>query len=367
MKKLVVVLFLGFTSNIQAQDYDAYSNAVTGSSRIIGLGGAYHAESAGIEGAFFNPAGIATMESWWDGTFSFGSFRQKFQGSDQSQRFKSSNLTYFYTGLVFKKKDWRDFSFGLAVSSPASQNFSGDISSNSGQLESVDYEFNKTEVSLPVALRLIDKFYFGANLKISAAKMRFRSDSNPSFVESDVVGTGLDLGFLYIPQDKLRFGLTYSVAETLKFEEQRNSSIQGFDPFRQARSPHRLFLGSAYQAFPRWKLFADLGLIIATDDSLLPGSALSTNVARVRSGQDNSLQYHIGVEHLLEPKVWHARLGHYFQPARAEGDIDRYHVTGGIDYFFWYLRVGTFFDLARDYFNVGLGLSPSFSHRTDES
>ena len=59
---LLSLCCLWLPESLVAQErYDSYFNGVTGSSRVIGFGGAYHGLSDGIEAGFFNPAGLSTM------------------------------------------------------------------------------------------------------------------------------------------------------------------------------------------------------------------------------------------------------------------------------------------------------------------
>jgi len=77
-KILTIGLFLGVASATQAQDditdndfnIDAVTGPVLGSSRIVGMGGAYTAIADGISGAAWNPASFASRYNfeldWWD-------------------------------------------------------------------------------------------------------------------------------------------------------------------------------------------------------------------------------------------------------------------------------------------------------------
>jgi hypothetical protein len=77
-KALIVCLLIGALSDARAQDtivdndfnIDAVTGPVLGSSRIVGMGGAYTAIADGIAGAAWNPASFASRYNfeldWWD-------------------------------------------------------------------------------------------------------------------------------------------------------------------------------------------------------------------------------------------------------------------------------------------------------------
>ena len=74
-KLLFLFLLLLFPRNAQAQGIEISKTVVTGSPRVVGLGGAYTSVAEGLSGLVFNPASMGNRNGWtndwwsWDGIF----------------------------------------------------------------------------------------------------------------------------------------------------------------------------------------------------------------------------------------------------------------------------------------------------------
>lgn len=354
---------LSWVSLSQAQNvYDAHYNAVTGNSEVIGLGGAYRAAANSIVTAPLNPAGLSLMPGWWNGNFSFGTFKQTLRGLPTGISSKESRVLYFDAGLGFKFEQWKDLAFGLYFNSPFVNEITGEEAvSNSGSLEEVKYEFSYATFGIPVSVRWTDKLSTGVNFKLSSATTNFSTLRESS--SASAIGAGFDIGAIYKMNERASLALVYYFGQSLGFEGELQSVVDGFQPFREARTPHRLYFGYARDLSRRFQLLFDWGVVFPLRDSIRPGTGISDNVAEVKSGRKVNFPYHLGLNFLVFPGVVEGRVGHYWQPSRANREPQRFHITGGLDYFFWYLKVGVGIDVANDFNNFSFSIAPSFSHR----
>jgi len=358
-----LALFL-LSPSSHGSTHDAYFGGTLGSSRVIGLGGAYRAAANDINAAILNPAGLSFMNSWWDAGLGLSSIQQSYQNPDPQLDWEQSELSNFFVGVAFKIEKWRDLGLGLAVYSPQKLQLSGSALSDSNQQERLHYLFEYFALSAPVSIRVVDGLSLGANFKYyeGTTEITFR-DRNNTTEKQGVGRAAFDIGLLYQTHPTHRISLTHHFQTTLKFEDRETKTVDGFQPFREARIPHRTYLGNEVRLSDRWNLLFDIGLLYPVKNAIVPGSGLSSNVSEVKSGQKWGVPYHLGTEYLLKPRRWEGRVGHYYQPSRSNIEPHRFHLTGGLDYFFWYLKIGFAFDVAERFFNFGLNLSPSFAHR----
>lgn len=318
---------------------------------MVGLGGAYRGYAEGPDSAILNPAGLSRLPSWWEGSFSFGSIKQKTSDLPDELELKNNDLFYVYMGLVFKVKQWRDFAFGVYVHSPTNSKMTGAL--NGADVFAFEYIYSV--LSIPLSIRVMDDLYAGVRLKGTNAEVHYQTATRE---KKDAQGGDIDLGLLWQATPHYRVGLTYSPQDDLRFKDSTNTS--NFTPFRRMKVPYQLYLGNSYQWNSRFITNFDLGLVGRTAGALLPGTAVDVDVPAVKSGRRITYPYHIGMEYLFAPKKWEGRMGHYYQPARYDGEPERFHVTGGLDYYFWYLKLSMAGDVAQKYYNLSLGLGLNF-------
>lgn len=359
---LVVFLVLGLHTPLSyGQRYDGYFNGVTGSSRIVGLGGAYRAVADGIEAGIFNAGGISRQEKWFDGTFNYGTLQYSIDNVIDNLDSDSRTIEYVQLGATFRVGKRKRFGFGLLISSPSAFSLSGTALNDNDELRPYQFDFSRVDLAIPFSFAILSNLQVGVRLTATSAEMVFESQGGR--IQDETIGAELDLGVQYQPNDQWYTGLTYNPGRTLSFENPNVSTLSDFSPFIETVIPHKVFLAAGYQPSPRWLMTTDLGFVGGLDDAFFPGSRLSSGSTGVESGQNPSFQYHMGLEWIAQPNRWELRVGHYFQPPRASGDIHRFHITGGVDYYVWYIKIGTAFDVAQGYTNIILSLTPSLSAR----
>jgi hypothetical protein len=363
---LLLVLFCVAPAAVMASRYDAHLGNVVGSARMLGLAGASRAEGESFESSFFNPAGLSWMKGHWDGDLSFGFFNQSFKSRDTFLDVSDDSFFFVQAGVSHRFVRWPQWAVGLGLQVPYGFSLSGSGNSDFDELNRVNFSFEYSTLSLPVSYQVKENLSVGLSLRSSLATMRFSSFSqdstaeNPKSTES-VFGVGFDLGAIYQYSSRQRFGLTYHYGESLNFDEQANIDVLGFDPYREAKRPHQIFLGSSYQWSPRLESFHDLGIVFGMGDAVVPGSGMSSSLPAISSGQSISVSYHLGVEYDLLPKRLQVRAGHYYQPARSDLDPQRFHVTVGATYQVWLLHFAGAFDWAKDYHHLSLSAGPSLN------
>ncbi len=368
MKKfgaLVCLFLLSLPTKSIAARYDAHLGNVVGSARMLGLAGAMRAEGEGFEGSLFNPAGLSAMAGHWDGDLSFGFFNQGFKSRNTFLDVADDTFFFVQAGVSHKFLRWPKWAVGLGLQIPYGFTLSGSGNSDFDELNRISFSFEYSTLSIPVSYQVKENLSVGLALRSSLATMKFSSFSqdstaeNPQSTES-VFGVGFDLGATFQYNSRQKYGLTYHYGESLNFDEQANIDVLGFDPYREAKRPHQIFVGSSYQWSKRLQSFHDVGIVFGMGDTVVPGSGMSSNIAEIASGQSVSFSYHLGVEYDLFPKKLQLRAGHYFQPARSVLDPQRLHVTVGATYHVWLLQFAGAFDWAKDYHHLSLSAGPSF-------
>jgi len=176
-------------------------------------------------------------------------------------------------------------------------------------------------------------------------------------IQNTFLAPGYDIGLIYKFSERFRYSLTYYSDVDLGGKDE--VSVQGYTPFHHAQLPQRLYVGSAVNFTENWLGVLDVGLIFPNSGAAVPGTDLSSSDDPIPSGTSYYVQYHAGLEYYVVPKTFALRIGHYYQPSRSEDDPDRYHVTGGLEYVFWYIKASTAVDYAKNYFNFSLSLAPS--------
>jgi hypothetical protein len=341
--------------------YDGYFGNVVGSSRVIGLGGAYRSVAEGSEGSIYNPAGLSFMDSWWDFDLSFGQYKQRFKSYESFVPINDDSF-HFHLGGAFKVSSWRDFAFGLSIYQPHHFSFNSEEKSELGVVEDVAFELSYLVFALPVSMKLFENFSAGLTARASGSNMRFSSTNN-SEKTADAYSFGFDLGLKYRWNEKQAYSFTYHFTDRGRFDRSL-PPVEGFVPFRPVARPHRVYLGSSYSWSPKFRSMLDFGVIFGMRNTFVPASQLTSELDGIESGRRLYPVYHLGAEYLFLPGRFEGRMGHYYQPPRSKLDSHRFHLTGGLDFYFWYLRLGTAIDWARDYYYFTVGLSPSFAHRS---
>lgn len=362
----------------RAASYDAYSEAVTGSARHVGLGGAVVAYPDGYATTFINPAGLAGL----NGTgIDFGSDANTVKNfvvdlDNPGSRSLDLPLRYSYAGARYiDRKGW---GLGFVLQTPFAVDDTFLDQSNVRQVPAATPQpFNNTtrvraEVrtyTLAAAKTLLkDQLAVGVALNATRGSESFdyrTVTSSTDGIKESSAGDAVtaDLGLLGRPWRWLQLGFVYKMGYRVGINRGPNLNLPpGVTWFRDVKVPDRMIFGAAW--LPHWRLrvLFQGTYASALKDTILVGSGLfPQGNPKVNDGLRDTITWHWGTEYIpfkksdLCVKLWG---GGYYEDTGAQGGFTRYHNTAGFQYSPWFLDFSLAVDKADlyDNFTVGLGV-----------
>jgi hypothetical protein len=385
----------------ESSSVDTARGVITGSTRRIGLGGAFVSLADDSEGVAINPASVALRlpHSWntWDYglgvDFSIGAWlpandlynRGSGEEDGQSSVLFGSLAAVLYAG---------DFGAGFAAeaqrnaASRAEQGVSRDLAANFGMVHSnLGYGFFDQQLLVGAGARFVGMSF----------------DRSSASGTLSTAGVGYELGAIVKPA-----AARYRVAAAYKSPISATVSSEASND--TVHVPWELALGFAYQFGPRAlnprfvsksevarrkygpkpskaeldaterELFEDYQrrqrfyLLVSTELSLVEGDGERRGVERLWtdassvSGSRPVIVPRVGVESEVAPHVLRLRAGSYYEPERIDLGPARVHGTGGLDvrlfrwdvfglvkpFDWWQLSLAA--DAARSYLNTSFSI-----------
>ena len=388
----------------QPQTVDSTRGPVTGSTRRIGLGGAFVAVAEDTEGVAINPASTAVRlpYSFKDWNFGFGLdvavgawlpkndvYNQGNTASrDQAKADKSTALF----GSVALLVNYRHF--GMGVSAEAQRN----AASRANQTAGIDtsfaanfgtvhlntaYGFMDGQLLLGAGPRLIGMSFdrsgsssvlgtagvgYEAGVMVKPIRQRYRiAAAVKSPIDAQLAAVpGVAASTVHVPWE-VAFGVAYQIGPralnpplvTARDLARRNTHHGQVTDGDLDRAAQQLF--ERYEARQRWYL------LLSTELSVIQGGGpvgLSGQTAMDRP----VISPRLGLESEVIPHYLRLRGGTYYEPALIEGTQSRIHGTGGFDvklfkwsvfgllgpFDYWRLSLGA--DAARSYLNTAVSI-----------
>ena len=383
---------------------DVSRTYVVGSSRVVGLGGAYAGVAEGVQGYSRNPAALANRGhhavDWyeWDAMFDWTLYPGDDVDLDNDGDLGASDRENNALSAGFGAQ-WGRFGMGLVLESSRYIVY---------QEDAPRHEIASLRSGLGFGWSFADGAWL-AGVGLGASE--FNVDDHESVCQEEgAQGTvdceirydasALDLGLLYRPQGApWRVGVGYRRGAFLQLRPASASLTVtgGGAPLPDTiEEPDTFTIGASYLwgrramnynvpirsgdgwGKERGRVAAGgdegLYLLLAADIVFIEETtSRATSFERFASGEptesvrSSSLSAHLGVEaEILEDRLI-VRAGGYTEPDRASGeDIGRLHFTGGFDWkvfeAIWTWRLSVAGDLAPRYQNVlfGLGVWPDF-------
>ena len=388
----------------KSQTVDAARGPITGSTRRIGLGGAFVAIAEDTEGVAVNPASSAVRlpYSFQDWNFGVGLdvavgawlpkndvYNQGNTASQDQAKADRSNLLFGSVALLLNYRH-----FGVGVSAEAQRN----AASRAQQTPGIDTNFaaNFGTVHLNVAYGYLDgQLLLGAGPRLVG--MSFDRSGSSGVLGTAGVGyeagvlvkpmhqayriaaavkspidaqlpaaPGVPAGTVHMPWE-VAFGLAYQIGQralnprlVTAREVARRST--GHEQPTDAELDHAaLELFNQYQTRQRWYL------LLSTELSVIQGGGpvgLSGQTAMARP----VISPRLGLESEIIPHYLRLRAGSYYEPALIAGTQSRIHGAGGFDvklfkwsvfgllapFDYWRLSLGA--DAARSYLNTAVSI-----------
>lgn len=400
--------FVGVPARAQEGGTDSSSvdttrGPVTGSTRRIGLGGAFVALADDSEGVAINPASVALRLPWswrtWDYglgvDFSVGAWLPKndFYNEDRDGQSQSTALFGSLAAVLYAGHFGAGFAAEAqrnAASRPdQEQGISRSFAANFGLVHtSVGYGFLDNQLLVGAGARFVGMSFdrasggtglstagvgYEAGFVIKPAATQYRlaasykspidagasSDSGPSTVH---VPWELALGFAYQWGPRLLNPRFVSRDETARRRKPEPK------PTKAELEAAERALYEDYQRQPRRYLLLSTELVVAEGDGLRRGvERLWTRESEVSTRRPLVFP-RVGLESEVVPHVLRLRAGSYYEPGRVEGKPTRIHGTGGFDvrlfewdvfgliapFDWWQLSVAV--DAARAYLNTSFSI-----------
>jgi hypothetical protein len=393
----------GEDAQAQPQTVDAVRGPVTGSTRRIGLGGAFVAIADDTEGVAINPASSAVRlpYSWQDWDYGFGVDvavgawlpKNDIYNLENTKTTKQPGQSTALFGSVALLVNYRHL--GLGVSAEAQRN----ASDQSSQLQGIDTNFaaNFGLVHANLAYGFLDgQLLLGAGPRLVGMSFDRHSGSSSGLLSS--AGMGYEGGIVVKPM----IG-QYRAAAVVKSPIDAKLPATAGTLDSTVHVPWEVALGFAYQfgarpLNPPLRTAKELATqyahraptkaeVKAAEDELYNSYEesqrfyvlLSSELSIIQGGGPVGLSGEtamdrpvisprLGLESEVVPRHFRLRAGSYYEPALIAGTRSRVHGTGGFDlklfrwnvfglldrFDYWQLSVGA--DAARVYLNTAFSI-----------
>lgn len=348
-----------------AQDYATYGLYPQGTARVSAVGGAFTAVSDDLNGVFYNPAGLAFLESGVSAGGDSNTVDNK--EADLNGDGERDGLPYSYFGhaLSFRLDQ---FAFGLGYSAPYAVDLTFSTP-NGGFTETRELELGITSLDIAIAYRLNPKWALGMTMRgltLEERYARFSTDSSITPIDLSTtksVNNIATFGVSYRHNEKWGLGLTYKQRVRIEVNSEINDQTDGVNWFRSAVLPTKVTFGGFYKPHPRVLLVGDLDWIDGISNAVYVGSELIPQFSKVTVDPSGAWVAHGGIEWQPVEHQFidvYLRGGFYVEPPRIVGNTARTHKTFGIALRPAFLLIEGTVDTAEDFLNYTLGVGLSF-------
>ncbi|NMB76027.1 MAG: hypothetical protein GYA21_12980 [Myxococcales bacterium] len=358
---------------ITASDFnlDYSESTVSGSSRIIGMGGAFAAVAEGVAAFPMNPASLSRRTSYSTDWFDYDiALDWLIPGVGSDMDLDNSGLPGLSEGSFTFILGGLGLQFGRLGAGVYFRGRNYDLSASGAGGTPEAFQFTLLEVDLGVSYEIVSgALYLGAGYAGAFLDVKRR------------VGTGLDdfeklVGFqsnflrlgllLCVPESGFSFGASFAYPAALSRTVGGDEAVAGRHMPRKVLRPWEVTLGSSW----RWnfspaeeerrflRLALDLLLIGPSEDAVtVQGFLLQL---RQRAGERPSFGVRLGAESEVIANRLQLRAGSYLEPARRSDSWGRLHFTAGADVrlfqLVWDWKLSFAADIASRYSNLCLGV-----------
>ncbi len=330
--------------------YGVYNLYPQGSSRVMGMGGAYAALSDDPTGVVANPAGLV-FSSWkfdLNGTFNRVTNRE---AKTDSRMDNATPFDYFQYALSL---GWKSWSLGLGWSQPyhlETDNLSGEVS-----------EINIQSGDMALAKKIGKYFSLGASYHHEFFKHTFES-SNPFFFTPQTTveaqGGYLRVGMNYRSK-KGGVGVAWVQERVYDVDESVNAQLINHSPFRDGVSPQKVTVGIYANVSSRLMMTLDMDTLSEVKNGVYAGSGYFGDGTGLSIISKKQTVLHGGIEYEAvknRSSEVYIRAGGYQEPARLEESRARTHYTLGLEARFGPAVLSVAFDQAENFNNTSQGFS----------
>lgn len=368
---IAIIIFVLLSKPVFGSEYRylGYTGYVIGSSKVLGMGGAFTGISDDVNSVLYNPAGIVFSEAENIVSFSLATFTDKSIDLDKNSSDEVWKSDMYNFGFIHRTKRKNKFTWGIYVTSNYKIIFTNDTSKKDKFIlplgapgEEYEFEFDLGGFLVPLIWQVKENLSVGITPKIciSSLKAYEKIGAYENKLKQDATIVNFDLSTMYIINDRFSLGLFYQPPAHFKFNENANSSLQNFKWFYDVYVPMQINTGLGYKFNKRIFLDFDLHYTKFKGNESLVGSNLAENLNNYKMARKYLLTPHIGTEYktIFLKKELDVRAGYYYQPNIFSGIPPKDHLTFS---FAWrifklpknillnYLTLGYSSDIAKNY------------------
>ena len=340
----------------QTQYYGTYSHAPQGSTRAMGLGGAYAGLSDDASGLVYNPAGLTHGE--WNFDIGSTSNTTLNREADINNDNTDDGVIFRFDFLALALR-WERLALALGQSSP----YSTEIYSKNSLFQRAGINILNTDYT--VAFLVTKNLSLGVtqhNVKLTEDYLTY----GEQLYQHQEVGQYRTYGISYRPEKKIGFGLSYTPKTTIEVPASANNVSYNGNPytitwFKGVTLPERYTFGGFFKASDDLMYIADLDFIHPAENLVLVESPFDGSNFANQEVKPQLVQIpHGGVEYKVFSQakksfIW--RLGSYKEPARVVGGKDRFHFTMGVELHLGPLVVSVSMDETSGFSNTSQSVS----------
>ena len=277
--------------------------------KATGMGHTGVAMTDSAEVVFFNPAGMALLESDMDisGGVSLINSVTRYQSQETNTKAKTDNPMGTPIGLYFSKKYNTNISYGLGIYTPYGNTVEWEKDWAGSHLVN-DIKFSAIYVQPTVSYKLSDKYSIGFGVAYVNGGVKFNRNlstslanangdrSNVTIEASGISAWGYNLGFLAKPIERLSVGISYRSQVDMKARGE-DADFENIPTTLQSKYPNTTF--DADLVLP-----AELTLGISYD--LTPSTVVAFDINRTYWGAYKSLdvEFHNGAGTSVNPRKY---------------------------------------------------------------
>ena len=343
------------------EPYGAYSLFPQGSSRVMGMGGAFTALSDDATGILYNPAGMPLSR------YSISAGGTNNRVTNREYTISGSDLgygepyTYQQYGIAAQ---WYGWAIGGGVSVPYN------YTANSAAANT--YQFSEYNIALKIvdfdgmlARKLGEYFSVGIGYHYETLTEKYEQIS-PSASSISATGNNYYLsGGIAGRWKSYGAGVSYAQARRITIDPAYNAQIPNqAEWFRDVVIPAKTSFGAYWRVHERFMLIADYDIFDKPGTAIYVSSGISNSQysAPIYVADQAQSLIHGGFEWFIydEKRVAVSiRAGGYSEPARLAGSSSRQHLTYGFEVRFGPAILSVSFDQGNNFNNTSQGFALS--------
>ncbi len=334
--------------------WGTYSLTPVGSTRVLGMGGAFTGLADDASAVFVNPAGLSISRYWVDleGTTNRVVNREYDSDNDEVKDGLPFTSTFISAAA-------RVGSFGLGVGYRKPFEVSDDFGGNAESKSEIGIENFAASVSLGI------KKYFAVGVTgvQEKARVRYTDLSSGIDVEDKSESVYPIIGMLLHYDRKLSAGISYTPERKHVIDESLNSQAELSTTtwFRDLVIPQKLSFGLSLLGKRKVLWTGDVDVYSPVSNAVAVGR-FANNEGEIINKQQ--VLVHGGFEWpVLKEKnlelLW--RGGGYQEPKRVTAGESRFHFTMGLEFRLGFVVLAASYDHASDYSNVAQSASISIN------